>query len=311
MNLIPLIKGEIFKIQKSKSFILSLMLVTVVVIVSAFISFNSYTGDWRINLEKKVNDDWTLLSNINQDDMAFDIIQKEIILNTYHLTHDIPPSGSGHLISYIEKYAGITSLIGLIIMFYASNMVSKENTWGTLKMMLLRPYNKEEILISKYISLLYIGIVMYIFTFILLNISGVIIYGLDTISFTSVALNTNGELFEQNAIIQIIKRYLYSFLLLSAYTALAIMISVIFNNSNLSIVITVFTFIFGGSLSAYFSEYTWANFLFFSNTGLDSFGVGQTLSLEPSPVFSTTIILLYTIVFIFCSMAIFKKRQYV
>lgn len=309
MKILPLIKGELYKIFKSKTFFFPIGLVLLVIITSAIISINSKDGDWRSSLEKKIEDDYILISELKmtESEDIINMIQEDIKVNEYHLEHDIPPHGTSNIISYIEKYSGITSLIGIIVMVYASNIISKETSWGTLKMMLLRPFTKKDVLISKYISLLVYGLLLYILLIFLLIVSGLILYGFEPVNWTAIEYFEN-QFRERNMLIDIGKRYLFSFILLAAFTSLALMVSVIFNSSAISIVVTFGSFIFGGSVSAFFSSYEWSKLLFFTNADLVSFGIGNSLNSQATPVYSTIIILAYTILFILSSLYIFNRK---
>lgn len=85
-----LIKGEIFKLYKSKSFIIIPLLITTVIGISGYISadnFNSTKGDWRKPLEKQVDEDKKLLSEMKKygDSKYLASIEQNIKINTYYL----------------------------------------------------------------------------------------------------------------------------------------------------------------------------------------------------------------------------------
>lgn len=313
-SMFSLIKGEIFKLYKSKSFIIIPLLITTVIGISGYISadnFNSTKGDWRKPLEKQVDEDKKLLSEMKKygDSKYLASIEQNIKINTYYLEKNIPPIEETSAIGFIKKYSGITSLISLITMIYASNMLPKEYTFGTIKMLLIRPITRKKLLLAKYFSLLILSIFLYLFTILLLSVTGFLIYGVDTLHFKTLKI-LNGQIIEQNILIEIAKHYIFSFLILSAYTALALMISIIFKSNTASLVTTLIIFTLGGTISSYFSNKSWSKFLFFRNTDLSSFGINQEVTANISPMFSTFIVLIYTLIVITLSILFFNKRDF-
>ncbi len=80
-------------------------------------------------------------------------MREDIALQQYMLDHNYPPTDN-------TLWGGTLSAAGLIIMvtlftvIIAGDMVAGEFTWGTIKLLLIRPASRAKILLSKYLTTL-------------------------------------------------------------------------------------------------------------------------------------------------------------
>lgn len=309
-NFSSLIKGELLKVYKTRGFLCSICLIVIVIVISGIISSNDKLTktNWKQEIETQITDDSKLIADADKTNQFVVSIIEEIEINKYRLDHDIPPLEGNSSVGFVKKYSGITALISLIIIIFASNMISKEVQWGTLKMILIRPCTKVNLLLSKYFSMLVLGVFLYIITIILLTLTGMFLFGIDTMHFKTLQYVASSVV-ELNIINELLKHYFFSFILLCAFSALALMISVILNSSSVSIVITLLTFLFGGVISSYFSKYSWSKYLFFTHTDLSSYGLGQTMVTKSDPMFSLVIVAVYIFIFLFVAIFIFNRKE--
>ncbi|WP_157796225.1 ABC transporter permease [Bacillus xiapuensis] len=301
-----LIKGEILKIVKTKSFLFSLVILLIIILTSGWINLNSLNdNDWKKQYSEEITEDLKLISKeTNPDNKFVQKIKDEIAIKQYHLEHNIPPSETEGVLGFVKKYSGITSFISIIIMLYASNIITKEINWGTLKMLLVRPLSRSSILLGKFSSLLLLGLTLYLFAITLLFILGFCIYGLDNF-FTKTIYIQDNIIIEGHLGYEIFKILLTNFILLISYSSLAIMISVVINNSSIAVLVVLSVFIFGGTLASYFEEYSWSYILYFSNLDLVT-----SITNNEIPYIKVIILMVYTLIFLSISLAFFSRKKY-
>lgn len=299
-----LIKGEIFKLVKSKSFLAVLSILSVIILISVWISWGSdENNNWKEQYQTEIANDLELISQETDHESIFvKKIENDIALKQYHLEANIPPSEDVSALGFVKKYSGITSFISIAIMIFASNMVTKEINWGTLKMLLMRPLSKSSILSSKYCALLLIGLGLYILVFIFLLMFGFLIYGFD--NFTTKIVYFDNGIIEGSMLYELFKQYCLNYLLLVTYATIALLVSVVVSSSAISTSITLLIFVFGGTIAAYIDKYTWSKYIFFSN--LD---IANSHSNNGMPYFSVTVLMCYVIVFLVLSLIIFKRKE--
>ncbi len=214
------------------------------------------------------------------------------------------------LVSFFNDYS---LMIVIFIFMISGSIVSQEFNKGTIKLLLVKPYSRIKLLLSKYIvslSSIFIGIFI---MFIIQLIVGGIFFGFDSLSSKVVVYSNLSDSVSYIGIFQYtllnIISLLPKFILLST---LAFAASTIFNNTALAI-ITGFvgymgTDILGAILSSidkpfikYFIGYNWdlSPYIFNSNPVIK----GLTL------VLSIIICIIYLLILIIPSFIVFKNRD--
>jgi ABC-2 type transport system permease protein len=194
-------------------------------------------------------------------------------------------------------------LIVLITIFaavMAADSVAGEFTWGTIKLLLIRPWSRSMILLSKFVSLvlfaLFFMIVAYVFTFIV----NILFFGYT--NSPDAAWNTT-------------LLYLYQFISLIFVVSFAFMLSAAFRSGGLAIGLSVFL-LFGGSIIngmlAAFSDKPWVQYVPFLHINLYTYLEGGAGPLPGHPMtlgFSLAVIAGYFILFNAVSWLVFCKRD--
>jgi ABC-2 type transport system permease protein len=80
--------------------------------------------------------------------------KKRIMINSYRIKHHIPPETSYHLWDFVNNAAELIDVAGLFTIIISAGIVASEFTWGTIKLLLIRPITRIKILLSKYITIL-------------------------------------------------------------------------------------------------------------------------------------------------------------
>ena len=115
------------------------------------------TTDWKVSLQQQIVDSQNRLNNSRLPEEWRDWLKVRVEQQQYYLDHDINPMAPGaptFVRSFIEQ--GITLFIPLLVMIVAIDIVSGERSDGTMKMLLTRPIRRWKILLSKYVTMLFL-----------------------------------------------------------------------------------------------------------------------------------------------------------
>ncbi|WP_412095571.1 ABC transporter permease, partial [Bacillus inaquosorum] len=98
-------------------------------------------------------------------------------VNNYRIEHNIPNDTGYTVWSYVTDSAGFTILTGLFTIIIAAGIVANEFNWGTIKLLMIRPLNRFQILLSKYITVLLFGFLLLFILFMGSTLLGLIFFG--------------------------------------------------------------------------------------------------------------------------------------
>ncbi|MCL6601631.1 MAG: ABC transporter permease [Paenibacillus sp.] len=185
----------------------------------------------------------------------------------------------------------------------ASDSVAGEFSWGTIKLLLIRPWSRSKILLSKYISLV---------IFSLLSTVVLVAFGFAS---SSIFSTSAGE--GMNAVTNwspakytfmgILCQYIALFLT----AALAFMVSSVFRASGLAIGLSLFIMFATDILVQIFSpdRYEWAKYLIFTHMDLQVYLVSDSGPGGVSLWFSIGVLAAYYVLFLSVAWLVFRKRD--
>ena len=204
-------------------------------------------------------------------------------------------------------------LIVILIIIISGTIISNEFNKGTIKNLLIRPYKRSTIFISKYISSFIILILSIIYLVSLELIVGGILFGLDSLNIPIVVYNfTTSSLVEYNIFRYLGILILAKMPLLTLIMTLSITLSTITLNSPISIAVPILGYTFSGIIGSlamsfdlkwmkYFPTMNWdlTEYLF---GGLPAF---QYTSLSHSIIIS----IIYFAIMFTLSIIVFNKKN--
>ncbi|MCM3338327.1 ABC transporter permease [Paenibacillus sp. MER TA 81-3] len=311
-NIALLVKGELYKISKYKKMWFFFIFIIGVISISGVISKTElHTGDWKVDIEKRLQDNYTLLSQLESDETNNKYkkqIDNYIMLDEYSINKNIPPVEDYSAIGFVKKNIAVTWIINAIMIIYASSIISNEYAWGTIKFLVVRPYKRSKILISKFLTIIILNLFFYVILMIYSFFVGLMIHGFEFNHFITLNLK-NGQVVEQNIYYVIMKLYLYNFIPNISYVSLAIMVSTLLKSSGVAAAISIAISTLGGVLAASISMYPFAKYVLFVNTDLVKYIQGTAPIQGGAEWFSITIILFYSTLFFIPSIYIFNKRS--
>ncbi len=208
-----------------------------------------------------------------------------------------PVSG---FLEFMHFSANLTVLVFLFSVVIASEIVAGEFTWGTIKLLLIRPASRSKILLSKYAA-----VVLFLMALLLVLLIGSALIGI-------ILFGTGGAPGGKASPQSILQTYGFLFVYLLVNVTFAFMISTVFRSSTLAIALSFLVMFSAGPalmlLAAF--KHEWAKYLWFANTDLSVyFGGGEPPFEGMTLGFSITVLLVYYALFIGVAWYIFNKRD--
>lgn len=199
--------------------------------------------------------------------------------------------------------ASVAFLMNMIFtVVIASDAVAGEFGWGTIKLLLIRPWSRSKILLSKYISMV---------LFSLVGTALFVAVGLTaSLIFSSSHSDTSSNMAwtpAQYSFLVLLCQYVWLFII----ATLAFMVSSVFRASGLAIGLSLFITFAGDIITAILNpeRYSWAKFLIFPHMNLNGYILSDTGPGGVSLGFSIGVLAVYYVVFMAVSWLVFCKRD--
>lgn len=233
---------------------------------------------------------------------------KYMIENKFNEPKDL--SARGMLLSLLNNYE---LFIVVTVCLIASSIVSEEFNKGTIKLLLVRPYSRIKILLSKYITVILSVLFMIFITIFLQYIVGLIFFGPKSLSSGVIIYNYITHAVKEisifrNIIITILTK-LPVYILLGTF---AFCFSTLINNTGISMAISIVGYIAAEIINsaAYYFNIKWLKYFVTLNWNLSDYLYGKTPSLKgTSLTFSIIMCLIYLLVMIIPTFIYFKKKN--
>ncbi|PKR79300.1 ABC transporter permease [Halalkalibacillus sediminis] len=240
-------------------------------------------------------------------DFGIEYNENEIAKNNFRIENDVAPNEYGAW-AFVLENAFLLSLVSLLTIIVAAGIVSNEFKWGTIKLLLIRPITRTNILLSKYVSVLLFAFFTLLFVWVFSLVVGMMFFGFEGFTASTVVDRPDG--FEEVTLFgQIMSTYGYGLVNLVMMATFAFMISTIFRQSSLAIGLAIFLMLSGNTIVTFFADRNWAKFILFANTNLQQYETGNTMLQGMSLSFSITVLLVYYVIFIILSWVFFTKRD--
>ncbi|MGG0890068.1 ABC transporter permease [Cytobacillus horneckiae] len=316
--MISLIKNEWLKIfKRSGTYVMIGILVLIVSIAGAFMKYQDTRGsvpdneDWKKGLEMQNASYQKELEEMG-DMLPVDVkesYERTIAINDYRIENNLSPNQDYSSLSFIADMSSLIDFVGLFMIIIAGGIVASEFTWGTIKLLLIRPIKREKILVSKYITMLLFGGSLLLLLFVFSGLLGVLLFG--TGGQSSSYLNyQDGTVTEQSMLFHLMKVYGLSSINMIMLATMAFMISAAFRSSSLAIGLSIFLMFVGGQVTQLVAmKYEWAKFSLFANTDLFQYFEGTPMLPGMTLGFSIIMLIIYFLLFQAVAFLMFKKRD--
>jgi ABC-2 type transport system permease protein len=266
---------------------------------------SSGATDWRESLQQENQYLQATIEGDGERDLGY--MERQLAINEYRLKNDMEPSNKDSVWTYIDSNLGLTSLITLFVVIIAGGMVASEFTWGTIKLLMIRPISRSKILAAKYLSVLVFMGIFFLLFLVSSFITGAIAFGFDN---TPSLLYLNGKVYEVSPFLFILVKLGLSALSIVMFATIAFMISSVFRNNSLAIGISLFLLFTGTQITSLIGmKFEWAKFSPFANIHFTSFLEGMPIVAGTSFWFSVVMFLLYFVGLHIVSFWTFVKRD--
>ena len=267
-------KAELYKLVKLKTLLKILIAVLIIFVIFTLLYSVIYNilGEFNLSLrgdvtketvehyEKEYNDYAAALDGENAMIKAHDseLYSKKATAVLYRYLYDndldfntTTEFGAFGLLTANAYITYILNIMATVITIFAIVSIIKsfagERTQGTLKMQLLRPISKEAMITAKFLAVLVVSFGLYLLTFVLAGVVGVIAYDVDAKQVVGV-LNAS-HVFTMSPFGALLVYFVYYISFTFAYITLGLFLSVISRKSEaMPIVISLVLLLVGATI---------------------------------------------------------------
>lgn len=262
-------------------------------------SYNQYAINKNITDEEKTD----MNNNLKEANLyKYDIYNNTEYQNTATANYTFQNS----ITSYIV-------IIVMVIVIVAGISVSEEFNKGTVKLLLVRPYSRTKILISKLISVFITMIITTISILALQFVVGGIVYGFETYAMQVLEFDfTSNSIVTLNIFAYLGLMFICKLPIFILIGTLAFALSTIFLNSPLAIALPIFGYMGSDMINmlAITYKWDWVKYFVTPNWDLSQYLFGGTPMFKGTSVeFSITICAIYFVIMLAISIISFKKRN--
>ncbi|WP_088066718.1 ABC transporter permease [Gottfriedia luciferensis] len=314
--MIKLIQNEWIKIIKRPGTIVMFALVILLVgATGTFVKYNQDKKDarvdqnWKQTIQAQTEGYKSDLKKMGDKNISRPFLERTVAINEYRLKHDISPYEKTSVWTFLDVSSSSIVLVGLFTIIIAANIVASEFNWGTIKLLLIRPFSRRKIILSKYITSVLFGFVLLFTLFIVSTVLGLILFSTGDGN-TSYLAYVDGKVVEQSRLIYSAKFYLMSFIETFMLATMAFMISTVFRNNTIAIGLSILLLTLGSMITNIVASYfDWAKYILFANTDLMQYINGTPLVKGMTMTFSVVMLLVYFVIFIGLALGVFSKRD--
>lgn len=265
-----------------------------------FINF-SYDNGNKINLDHE-----DIINRENNEKVYY--TSKYMIENKFNEPDDI--SCRGLLLSF---FSTTELFIVVAVCLIASSIISEEFNKGTIKMLLVRPYSRTKILLSKFITVLLSILFMIFVSYFIQLIVGIIFFGPKSLSsgvliYNYITHNVKEISIFSNILITILCK-LPIYIIIGTF---AFCFSTFINNTGVSIAISIAFYIGSEIINSivYYFNIKWIKYIITVNWDFSSYLYGKTPIINGTGfMFSLVICLIYFIIMIIPTFIYFNHKN--
>ncbi|MET1248613.1 ABC transporter permease [Sporolactobacillus sp. STCC-11] len=313
-NFFGLLQNENMKIYRRSSAKVMIIILLGLILAAGLII--KYSGDqpkddphWKQSLIQENKDLNKQMDSVKGNKQATDYFKKTIAINDYRIDHNLKPQHGETLWTFVEgAAANMVLVISIFTIIVVSTSIASEFDTGTIKLLLIRPIYRTEILLSKYISALLFTVVCLITLFIASWLLGGILFGFGGAGDVYIGY-ANGAVYQSSWTLEVWKGYLLNCVSLFMMVTFAGLIASAFRNGGLAIGLSIFTLMASSIVVNLLQGYDWVKYVLFANTDLTQYTTGTPLRDEMTLGFSLAVLAVYYVIFVFVGWAFYTRRD--
>ena len=275
---------------------------------------NTALNSYRENSYMIVQMDNSVEELTYQEKNEYNKSLEEIEISKYIVENHVDSEKIDDLRGVLSRFFSEFGLfIIVIVIMVAGTIVSEEFNKGTIKLLLVKPYSRNKILLSKFITIL----IMIVFSIVIVLgmeiIVGGIMFGFDSLSIPVLQYNFDTNTLEEINIFSYLALQLFTQLpVLVLLASLAFALSTIFTNSPVAIALPLLGYMGAAVINQLAIQYNVQFLKYFVTLNWDFsqylFG-GLPLMEGLTPIFSIIVCIIYFLIMMIPTFIIFKKKN--
>lgn len=314
--LVNLIRNELLKIfKRTGTYVMIGLIILLTIAAGGIIKYldngneQLETNGWKVELKKQNEAYEKDIEEFGYNQTLVTNLERSVAINEYRIKHDIPPTEEYSVWGFVGDMTPIIDLVGMFTIIIAAGIVASEFSWGTIKLLLIRPIKRGKILVAKYMTVLIFGAMLLTILFVFSAIVGTIMFGTPETSVPHLVY-MNNQVIEQPMGVYLFILYGLKSIGMIMLATMAFMISAAFRNNSLAIGLSLFLLLMGGSITELIAlKFDWAKYILFANTDLMQYFDGIPPVEGMTLTFSIIMLIVYFAIFQFVAFYIFKKRD--
>ncbi|SFE12303.1 ABC-2 type transport system permease protein [Paenibacillus catalpae] len=198
-------------------------------------------------------------------------------------------------------------LVTVFTIIIASSSVADEFTSGTIKLLLIRPWTRSKVLLSKYIAVLLYALGMVVVMLVFTVILNMILFGYTN----ETASEVISPLVSGSVMAYLLKYSFLKYVSLVVTTTLAFMLATVSRSGALAIGLSLFLILGVNSFSPLLAslKYKWADYILFIHLDLTQYLNDTPMRDGTTLGFSVLVLAIYYAIFVGLAWYVFKKRD--
>ncbi|MFC7371469.1 ABC transporter permease [Fictibacillus iocasae] len=293
-------------------FILPLVIMLGVTIYSK-VTDESMNRDWKQEVRAEIKQSEKDLEEAKKNGAGGEdyvqIIEGDIKQKQYALDNNLSPYEKTTW-TFMKEFVPISSLLGLFVIVVASDIVSSEFSKGTIKMLLIRPFSRWKILLSKFLATLLFAILLWFVTLFFMWMIGGVAYGFGGFSQPHFIQNAEGVWKEQAISTYVLANIGLEIIELAVLVTLSFMISTLFFSNSVAIGLAMLVMFTGGTIVQLLQSKEWVKYTLFANMDLTQFLNKDFMVIDDLTMpFSLAVLAVYTALMLAITFTVFQKRD--
>jgi ABC-2 type transport system permease protein len=324
--LVNLVYNEMLKMFRKKRILVIFLILLVLIPIFTYAQYETVqntikqlgTNDWRAVLQQQIIDQQNRLASSRVPEEWKEMIRVNIQQQQYYLEHNINPAAPGAP-TFVRKFVeeAVSLFLPLLVVVLAADLVSSEQSGGTIKLLLTRPVPRWKVLTSKYVALLLcISLTMVMTAVLSYLISGIIFgySGWDLPVLTGFA-EKNGQLITDHVHLvpqweYILMAYGLAWFACIAVGTISFMVSVLVRTTAASMGIMLSAVISGSLLTQLAPTWNAIKYFAFTHLNLTDFLSGRPSFIEGVTLpFSLTVLAIWSMAALVISYAVFTRKD--
>jgi len=263
---------------------------------------------WRQEALETKRDYAEMLQDDELSEEARTYYRESIMLLDYRLAHNIQPE-DGTMWDGINSSAELMILITLFMVIVAGDSMAAEFSTGTIKLLLIRPASRLQVMASKYIATILFGLLLLVLLFVVSTLANGLLYQFRMADLPLLSVDAEGQVRELSMVANLWKTYLLNGVSTVMIVTMAFMISTAFRSSAMAIGVSLFALFAGTVLMELLQRYAWSKYILFANLDLSQHLVGRSYQPDMTLTFSILVLAAYFALFNLTAWLVFTRRD--